>query len=324
MNDMHSLVKVFPKMLELVLVDEKRCQTISEFKGICIVGMGGSAIAGQYVQALLRDSASIPIVLNRESKLPAYVDNEWVVISISYSGNTAETLSAHFEAVKRKCPSFIITSGGPLKAKGKKSHSIALPPNWQPRAAFPFIFSAVLNLTECLLGEKPTMLGEISGPMIEKANRWDASPLAPKEMAKDLLDELPVFIGSGHLCPVAYRAKCQINENAKATAFYLEIPEANHNDIESIREETLYSVLPLILRSGFEDKQLSNRLDVTAEIYEDAGYTPINLSIRSDSKLEEMLFMTYYLDLVSVELADLRHVDPMSVDRITSLKQKLG
>jgi len=65
-------------------------------------------------------------------------------------------------------------------------------------------------------------------------------------------------------------------------------------------------------------------MDITAELYEEEGYSPIRLSMGSSSLIEEMLALTFYLDLVSVELAQIREVNAVSVDRIARLKDELG
>ena len=326
---MDSMVKAFPKLLGTIQLPEEILDTSiklreNEFGGICVIGMGGSSIAGQYVQALLRESTTVPIINIHDSTLPGYVDKSWVTIAVSYSGNTEETLMSHEEAKKRGCQTFVIASGGKLLADKKVKSKITLPPNYQPRAAFPLIFPAVLHIVELLLGNEPTDFQLVCETLLEKEEQWEASPIAPQEMAKDFVDRIPVFIGSMHLSPVAYRAKCQVNENAKAMAFSSEIPEANHNEIESFYVDNDLSILPLFLRSVFEEERLKQRFDITAEIYEDEEFTPIRLSIRSSSKIEEAMLMTYYLDRVSVELAILRGVNPTSVDKITKLKLELG
>jgi glucose/mannose-6-phosphate isomerase len=143
-------------------------------------------------------------------------------------------------------------------------------------------------------------------------------------MANDILMMTPVFIGARHLISVAYRAKCQFNENAKVMAFSSEIPESNHNEIESFNELNDQTVLPLFLKSAFLDERTSQRFEISSEIYEGEGFFPIRISMKSDSEIEEMLLMTFYLDMVSVELAHLREVDPLTVKKISMLKNRLG
>jgi glucose/mannose-6-phosphate isomerase len=200
---------------------------------------------------------------------------------------------------------------------------VVLPQSFQPRAAFPLIFTTLLNLIEILLRKKLTDFNNIADELSKKVSKWESSEFSPKAMALDLLEYIPVFIGSQHLTPVAYRAKCQVNENAKAMAFSSELPEANHNEIESFDSNNEHSVIPVFLRSSHEIDPMKQSFDILMEIYEEEGYAPLKLSLKSDSKLEEMLMLTYYLDLASIELAGLRGVNPISVDKISKLKSRL-
>jgi glucose/mannose-6-phosphate isomerase len=328
LTDMYGMVKSFPDLLTKIKIDQKTQDTCFRLRddglrGISIMGMGGSAIAGLYVQALLRESSTIPIVANREYSLPAYVDSSWAIIAVSYSGNTEETLAAYDEAVSRDCRIFTIASGGSLLKRSGSLSKVKIPSGYQPRAAFPLIFSSVLNLTEFLIGFNQTKLSDIGSVLSEKAAKWESSSLTPRVMAEDFSGNVPVFISSGHLAPVAYRAKTQINENAKTMAFFSEIPESNHNEIESFVGENEFYILPVFLRSSYEDDRINKRMDITTSLYEEDGYSPIRLSIGSSSMIEEMLALTFYLDLVSVELAYIREVDPVSVERISKLKEEL-
>ncbi|MFW9975423.1 MAG: SIS domain-containing protein, partial [Candidatus Thorarchaeota archaeon] len=249
--------------------------------------------------------------------------SSWVALAISYSGNTEETLAAYNHAIKRGCPHFIIASGGELLSRGNSLGKVKVLRGYRPRAAFPLIFPAVLNLVECLLGLKPTDLTDIANSLSRKMMEWENSSLSPKEFAQELSENIPIFIGSRHLVPVAYRAKCQMNENAKVMAFYSEIPEANHNEIESFINGNEFKILPVFLRSAYEDERIKKRMNITTSLYGEEGYSSVRLSTSSSSVLEEMLALTLYLDLVSVELARIRKVDAASNDRISRLKNDL-
>ncbi|MFX1579247.1 MAG: bifunctional phosphoglucose/phosphomannose isomerase [Promethearchaeota archaeon] len=328
MTDMYNMIMKFPELLTTVMINQETQDTCIRLgdegiDGILIVGMGGSAISGLYVQGLLHATSTIPIVVNRDYTLPAYVDSRWVTIAISYSGNTEETLTAYESAIDRDCPTFILTSGGQLSKKENTLGKIMLPSNYQPRAVFPAIFSTVLNLVENLLGKMPSALDTIGNNISEMVKKWEGSSLSPKVMAQDLSETVPIFIGARHLIPVAYRAKCQINENAKGLAFYSVLPEANHNEIEGFVKGYSFDFTPIFLRSSYEDKRISQRFDITSSIYENEGYTPIRLSVRSSNIVEEMLAMTFYLDWMSTELAEIKGVDPTSVERISTLKERL-
>ena len=327
-DNMKNLVTHFPQLLSTLQIESSILNTAREFhkeglNGICFLGMGGSSIAGNYVRALLSKESIIPISVTRDYLLPTYVDNKWAVIAISYSGNTEETLSSLSMANEVGSRIIVMTSGGKM-AQESKYPIIHLPKGLQPRAALPLIFSAALPVVESLAGLKITNFQYLEEVLVNKSNTWNEWLSRPQEIAESFIGKTPLFIGSRHLAPVAYRAKCQINENSKALAFHSELPESNHNEIESFVKTNECSVLPVFLRSGLEPTKINRRFDVTYDMYLEMGLSPINLLASGDTRLEEMLVLTHFLDMISVELAELCSIDPVSVEKIKELKHRLS
>jgi len=326
-NNMRNLVTHFPQLLNTLQIEPSILNTSRVFQkeglnGICFVGMGGSSIAGNYVRALLSKESKIPVSVIRDYLLPAYVDNKWVVIAVSYSGNTEETLSSLTMANELGARIIVVTSGGKM-AQESEHPIIHLPKGLQPRATLPVMLSAVLPIAETLTGLKITKFQNLEQVLIKKSKTWKDWLQPPKELAGAFIEKTPLFIGSGHLSPVAYRAKCQINENSKALAFYSELPESNHNEIESFVKTNGCSIMPIFLRSGLESPEINRRFDVTYDIYLETGLSPVNLFASENTRLEEMVLLTHFLDTVSVELAELHGVDPVSVEKIKELKHRL-
>ncbi|MFW9800164.1 MAG: hypothetical protein ACFFD9_07005, partial [Candidatus Thorarchaeota archaeon] len=74
-RSMKSMVEGFPHMLkaatlEKALVEEAKRTRRTGIDGICFVGMGGSAIAGDICKAYLSDQTTIPIVTFRGYTVP--------------------------------------------------------------------------------------------------------------------------------------------------------------------------------------------------------------------------------------------------------------
>ena len=82
------------------------------FKGIAILGMGGSGVSGDIIKNLVIDSCEIAVEVIKDYDLPAFIKKGWLVVVISYSGNTEETLHAAGEALERNCELMCISSGG--------------------------------------------------------------------------------------------------------------------------------------------------------------------------------------------------------------------
>ena len=63
------------------------------------------------------------------------------------------------------------------------------------------------------------------------AGRPDGREPAPRRWRVACDGRLAVVYGAGPTAPVARRWKGQINENAKAPAFWNELPELDHNEL---------------------------------------------------------------------------------------------
>src|SRR4051812_37465980 len=70
-------------------------------RAVVVAGMGGSGIAGDVLAAMAAPSAQAPVVVQREPGLPGWVGAADVVVAVSCSGGTQETLAAADEAVRR-------------------------------------------------------------------------------------------------------------------------------------------------------------------------------------------------------------------------------
>ena len=84
-------------------------------RNILISGLGGSGIGGTILANVLRDDIAVPIIVSKEYQIPAFVNENTLVIISSYSGNTEETLSALMQAFKKEAQIVCITSGGLIK-----------------------------------------------------------------------------------------------------------------------------------------------------------------------------------------------------------------
>ena len=77
-------------------------------RAVVVVGMGGSAIAGDVLAAVAGPALPVPVVVHRDFGLPGWVGPMDLVVAVSCSGETAETLSALEEAVRRGCRLLVV------------------------------------------------------------------------------------------------------------------------------------------------------------------------------------------------------------------------
>jgi glucose/mannose-6-phosphate isomerase len=79
---------------------------------LVVAGMGGSAIGGDLLLDLSMGRCSVPIITHRNFSLPAFVGSGSGVVAVSYSGETAETLSAFREFRPSEKPRRGVRGGG--------------------------------------------------------------------------------------------------------------------------------------------------------------------------------------------------------------------
>ncbi len=326
-TSMESMVDAFPKLIGSVnppdeLLEKAKEMHEKELNGICLLGMGGSSIAGAYCKALYHTDTEIPIEICRGYFLPKYVNHDWAVIAVSYSGNTEETLSSLRMAKERDCEIFGITSGGKLKHLIKQERLMEIIPEFQPRAALPILLSYELPLIESLIGREITNLKELEVESIDI--RVNSEFISSRNLTEKIINKQLLFIGAEHLLPVAYRAKCQVNENAKTLAFHAEIPESNHNEIESSGDFSKADIVPIFLKSQNLSKRILDRIHATIDIYKDEGAIVFDVESCNSTKLPEMLALTFYLDKVSLDISKHLEADSTRVERISRLKRKLS
>lgn len=289
---------------------------LSDRKGsrIVVSGMGGSGIGGGILSAISNATNLGQVTSWNDYNLPQWITKECIVVCVSYSGNTAETLSAAKAAIDLGCELEVITTGGKLKklAEENQLHVTEIEKGHQPRAALPLLLKALIyriglpNLEE--------QIGEVSKL---------ALPInEAKNIASQLKGTIPCIYSSDLMNPVAYRWRCQIQENAKQLAFNHQIPEMNHNEIVGwTLPNNQMSVI--LIRDNNEKEQIKNRFEATKNVAWD-NVKIVECTAEGKTPLARIMSMIILGDLISLELAKLNNVDPTPVEVIENLKKELG
>jgi len=125
---------------------------------VVVLGMGGSAIGGDLLRTLVEPECALPIVINRDYTVPAFVNAETLAIACSYSGNTEETLTALEEARERDAALLAITTDGKLAQRARELGTPLLTFRYQsqPRAALGYSLVSLIGVVQKLgfIGDK--------------------------------------------------------------------------------------------------------------------------------------------------------------------------
>lgn len=312
-------IKLLQEFSEQLNYEEIR-KDISSYKGLVFCGMGGSGIIGTFCSRWLEHRGFYkPTFVVKEYGLPRFVDKDYLVICISYSGNTEETLANFEEAINRGIKPICITSGGKLKERAEEEgcEVYELPKGYQPRYAFGFMLSKALSI----LGAYPEEIEDARDNLKENLEGM-------KDFAKKLADRfynyIPVIYSTPLTVHIAERWKGQLNENGKIPAYFAVLPEAHHNEVmswtnSSLRNKFVYTIL-------YDEKDFHRvklRVEITVKILKDFGIVPILLKGEGNSYLSRSLYLIHLVDWISIYIAELYGYDPISVDTIGRIKEEL-
>ena len=309
-------------------------QDYSEVGKVVVLGMGGSAIGGDLVSTLVASEAKLPIIINRDYNLPAFIDSKTLVIASSYSGMTEETLSSFEQALETDSKKLVITTGGKLKAMAEERNIPVFSFDYkaQPRAALPFSFLPILGFLQRLgfIKDKSADVAEAVATLEKLSRRINEgvslSQNPAKQLANRLYAHLPIIYGADILSEVAHRWKTQINENSKAWAFYEVFPELNHNAVVGYQfpAELAGKIVVVLLQSAYLLKRIRLRYQATCRLLEQAKVSYQIVEGEGTGPLSQMMSLVLFGDYVSYYLAILYQIDPSPVEAIDYLKGQLA
>ncbi len=316
-------------------------------RAIVVTGMGGSGVAGEVLGAVTGSGCPVQVAVVHDYRLPAWVGAADLVIAVSCSGGTEETLAAAGEAVRRGCP--LIAVGG----KGSPLADLAE----QARAPFVPVQSA---------GQPRSTLWALSVPLLVLASRLGVAALAPgafeaaaaelervshlcrpdsesfvnpgKSLALELAGTLPMIWGTSPLTAVAaYRFACQLNENAKYPGVSGTLPEANHNQVVCFDgqfapgspdmgagEEPAVPLRLVLLRDSQEHPQVTRRREESARLATGRGIEVTELAAEGEQPLERLASLVQLIDYATVYLGIAQGIDPGPVAAIQELKARIA
>lgn len=325
-EEMEKLIAGFPNDIKESVAEHRNLAKpdLRPFNKILITGLGGSGIGGSMISETLAPSAKIPIVVNKDYRVPAWVDDQTLLIACSYSGNTEETLAAVKDGKKQGAQLAAVTSGGKLleMAQDEKMPVVKMPEGYPPRAAFGHSSVALFALLG-VCDVAPWNANEF----LKIADHLAAKQKEIQEIAQNLADKLagriPVIYSAEGLGAIAVRWRQQINENAKMLCWHHIFPEMNHNELVGwAGGDDRIGVV--ILRSSDDHPRSALRLDLSRDLISDKTDVVEEVKAVGNTQLERMYYLIAVGDWMSLFLSKKRGVDPVEVEVITHLKSELA
>ena len=317
-HNMMAVLEQFPKQCSDALELPKGMFVSGKIKDVAILGMGGSGVVADLTKTLMHGKPT-PVHVLRDYTLPAFVNENSLVIAVSYSGKTEETIEACTEATRRNAKVIGVSSGGDFAALCKRH--ILIPEGLQPRCALGYLLLPVLGvLANSKLLDIPSQDITEAISLIKNTQEFKERAQAIVKLSKG---RIPIIYSSELLRPVAMRWKTQFNENAKMPAFFNSFPEMNHNELcgyEGMKKEEMVAIL---LKDSFDHARIQKRMQLCKEMMK-GTVDVIEVAPRGTSLLARMLSFIYLGDWASYYTALERKVDPTPVDIIQRLKKEMA
>ncbi|HUQ64493.1 MAG TPA: bifunctional phosphoglucose/phosphomannose isomerase [Acidimicrobiales bacterium] len=304
-----------------------------EVEHVVVIGMGGSGIAGEVLASAAGPYMPVPVMVFKSYNVPAFIGEGSLVFAVSFSGDTEETVEAATEAALQGAKIVAITTGGQLGdlAEAWGAPVVRVPESIpQPRAAIGALaVPPMLVLEE--IGLFPgahhwveaavEQLGKRRDELVRPGNQAEV-------LARGIGRTIPLIHGGGGLGAVAaHRWKTQMNENAKAPAFWNAQPEVCHNEIAGWGQHgdlTRQAFTLVNLRHDFEHPQVMHRFGITRDVLDEVVADICDVQADGDGELAQLLDLVMVGDFVSTHLALQQGVDPGPVPAIDEIKTALA
>jgi glucose/mannose-6-phosphate isomerase len=332
---MWDLTAGLPEQVEDALdlvADIRNLPRHDDVDNVVVLGMGGSGIAGDVVREVAGPFMAVPVLVHKGYAIPNFISERTLVMAVSFSGNTEETIDAATNAMIQGGRLVAFSSGGELRdlATTWQVPHVTLPSIPMPRAGIGAASIPPLIVLE-RIGLFPGASAWVHAAVDQLKRRRDqlvADNSAAEQLARHIGRTIPLIYGGGGIgATAAMRWKCQVNENAKAPAFHAAYPELCHNEICGWGQhgDVTRQVLQVInLRHEFEHPQVGRRIEYVDAILDEVVGGVHTVVAEGEGSLAQLLDLTIFGDFVSLHLAYQAGVDPGPIPVLEDLKRYLA
>ena len=294
-------------------------------KHIIFSGMGGSGAIGDLFESILAKS-KIHINVVKGYRLPETTDTESLVVVISVSGNTDETLSILKSAHKIGSKIIAFSSGGKVQEYCEKNliEYRKIREYNSPRASFTSYLYSILKVLHTTLEIKEEDILESINEMEKISKIINSNNLSsenPSLVLAEFLKDIPIIYYPYGLRAAAIRFKNSLQENCKIHAMIENIVETCHNGIVSW--ETKSNVQPILIQGEEDFIKTKERWKIVKEFFKSNNIEFFEIKSIKGSILSKIINLIYVLDFSTIYFAVMLKIDPTPVKSIDYIKSKL-
>jgi len=332
-------IKMFPEQLmsgwRSVRADHFNFDTQS-ILNIVWSGMGGSGLSAHLVQSVSENFLHLPLIVSNSPKLPFFVGQQSLVFICSYSGNTAESISALEHAMVKQAKVVVVSSDGLLSDYAKKyglpyvQIDTTLNPSGLPRMGVGFgvgVLSKALSLASYMDYKEEEFAEDVkrSGNYIDEFLNYESREGKVKELVDFAYNKQLMLISSGHLVGATHVFQNVMNETAKQMATYHTVPELNHHMMEGLSHPNLEEgSSAIVFESDLYEESVKPRMPLTKEVFEKQKIKTKTYKLHAPTLMSQALELVVLSQVVGMSLSELNHEDSSKTPWVDYFKQKLG
>jgi len=304
-----------------------------EVENVVVLGMGDSGIVGDVLTAAAAPFMPVPVTVVKGYVPPDYVGTRSLVVAVSFSGDTEETVEAATASFEAGAALVVVSGGGELfRLSGEWNVPLVPVPVKIPEARTALGAMAIppLVLLE-RIGLFPGAQQWIDQAVSQLQRRRDQlgrSGNIAESVARRIGRTIPLVHSSQDLgAAAALRWKSQINVNAKSPAFWNVHPELCHNEVAGWGQngDATRQLITLVnLRHDAEHPQVSRRFDLVTEALREVMADVVEVRASGEGDLAQLLDLALVGDVVSLLLAGHEGIDPGPVPAVEDIKLALA
>ena len=325
LQKMYKIYDKWPKIAREAFESKHEQVNFENIDHIVFAGMGGSGAIGDMFSSILSKS-NIHVKVVKGYLLPNTVNSNSLVIAVSVSGDTIETLSVLESANKKKCKIIAFSSGGKMFEyckKNKIQHRLVKKYH-SPRASFTSYFYSMLKVLYPILEIKQSDILESIIELEKNGEKINSSNLTENNPSLNLaktITGIPMIYYPFGLQSVAIRFKNNLQENVKIHAIVEDIVEACHNGIVSWERKS--DIKPILIQGKDDHIKTKERWKIVKKYFNRNNIDFDEIISIEGSILSKLINLIYILDYCSIYKAVIENTDPTPVKSIDFIKSKL-
>ena len=323
---MHTIYDDWPKIARSCYAKELKKRDFEPIDHIVFAGMGGSGALGDIFSSIL-SKTDIHVCVVKGYHLPKTVDSETLVIPVSISGNTSETLKILESAYAQNCKLIAFSSGGKIEqfCLEKKIDFRKIEQLHSPRASFPaFLYSMLNVLSEITPIKKEEVLESIENleHLKKEISSENLTENNPALSLAEWITGIPLVYYPWGLQSAAIRFKNSLQENSKTHVMIENVLESCHNGIVAWEKNSI--VKPILIRGTDDHIKTKETYEILKCYFQEnkIDYKEI-ISIKGNI-LSKIVNLIYLLDYSSIYKAVLDSIDPSPVKSIDYIKDRIN